>query len=694
MPTNDLVSVEPVSPSTNGAKASVERVRLSISQHFLNKDNRAPMRPDKETGELQNRWAYGAFNNAILTPDELIRHVTTGKAICVSALSTNWRKEANFLSGQLMGVDFDNGPDVNGLLRDPFVDDHAFLVYRTPSWTIEQPRTRALFMLDHAITDPAQYRIFIKRLLLRFANATVDDGCKDPVRIFYGSDRDGYSAVPNARLSIDALVALPPHPDEAPKSPTNDLYPRRPVDFSNAKDATRAERYAIVTRDNLIAEALATPVGAHERHKAFNALCMQFAARVLGGWPEFENSKAILESVGYQMGRDKDEIERGIAGAWVKATPKDLSLPERDADPTTPSKPSLYDGLQDDRPESLKVEQAVAAEPLTPNPMRKVTWRTSDESLDEYKRSLHEAPTEGQAPLLFPFRQLGASGGFCRIVPAGILIGVVGLSGGMKTSFVETITDKWRQMDANDVLWWGPEWDWKKISDRAIQRHGGAPMEDVLLHRLWLSEKEQGIPREKRMGRELTANMLKLSIQTADAIKQWPGKCHYVEEMDIDIPDLLAASAERLTEAKAMGRNIRIAVWDYVQLLNLRSVRTEMERITQVLGLLKAFCVENQLIGIIASQVTKANASEVRDGSKTLDADAGQFQRSDKFNLVLTLNPVYSGEMLTNKGVIRVAKNSIGKPISCPVIIDPSKFLWVDAPAELKPSDRISDVEF
>src|SRR5687767_13988628 len=95
-----------------------DKVRLSISQHFHNKDNRATMRPNQE-GRMSNLWAFAAFDNVLWTAQEIAAHITAGKAICIATHSKR-RKEEFFSSSQLMGVDFDHGPDVSGLLLDPF----------------------------------------------------------------------------------------------------------------------------------------------------------------------------------------------------------------------------------------------------------------------------------------------------------------------------------------------------------------------------------------------------------------------------------------------------------------------------------------------------------------------------------------------------------------------------------------------
>lgn len=297
--------------------------------------------------------------------------------------------------------------------------------------------------------------------------------------------------------------------------------------------------------------------------------------------------------------------------------------------------------------------------------------------MQRYRERLTTAREDGKLPLSFPFKALHSFGGFCRVVSPGVMVGVVGMSGGMKTSFVETITDAWKQMDANDVLWYGPEWNWEKMADRAVQRYGGANMTDVLLHELYLQETARGV--KPRDGKALPDGMYRASLDASHAIEQWAGMNHYVEQMDVDIDDLLIGSAQRLADAKGMGRTIRIAVWDYLQLMDMRSARSEQDRITQILGRLKAFCVENSLIGIVASQVTKTASSDTKENQKLLTSEAGQFFRGDKFNLVLTLNPIYDGKMLTDRGYINVDKNSIGRTGAVEVGIKPSQLKWLDS---------------
>jgi hypothetical protein len=652
--------------------AQLKPMRLGVSKWFHNKQNNAPLRFSKQKGEDSNQWAFGAFETALMTTAQIAAHVTSGKAICVAACQKNWRKEDNFISAQLMGVDFDHGVGVRDLVAHEFIANHAFLIYATPSSTPQNPRSRVLFTLDMPIENLAEYKKFVKRLLLHLDIGDADEQCKDGVRIFYGSETKEYSLVSDAVLPVAVLEALPPHPDELPKP--EPVIRRKEVDTSDPDMQKRLEAYARKVIDNELNALATVPNGMDLRHGAINGAVMRLIGYAKGGWAGFENIENEIRAIGRQWGRSDQEVEASLKGAWVKATPVPVGLPD---DP-----PAKKNGTH----EPSHSQQSPEPPPIPPS----LTWRTSDESMARFRERLDRPVNGAHVPLIFPFKCLREKfGGFCMAVPPGVLIGIVGLSGGMKTSFIETITDIWRQLGENDVLWWGPEWSWEKMADRAVQRYSEpnkptAGVQDMMLHEMWLAEEASGIPSAQRYGKQLSEALKKNSRDISQSIESWAGKCHYIEQMDIEIDPLFTAAKERLEQARAMGRNIRIAVFDYVQLMEMRSVRTEGERINAVLGRIKAFCVENKLIGIVASQVTKSSSSAVREGSETLKAESGQFFRSDKFNLILTLNPQYDGTMMKNYGVIGVVKNSAGRTGEQSVFIDPARFKWLDKEAIVK----------
>lgn len=315
-------------------------------------------------------------------------------------------------------------------------------------------------------------------------------------------------------------------------------------------------------------------------------------------------------------------------------------------------------------------------EVTTPPPEPRMRWRTSDEALDRYDERLLKPL--GPSPIIFPYRTLWEFGGFARVVIPGLLITVVGMAGGMKTAFVEMLTEKWRQQGSNDVLWWGTEWSWEQMADRAIQRYGGASVEGMALHSLWLHEAKDGVPEKARMGRELPKELQDRSRRITQAIKSWPGINHMTEEIVSDLDELLELQGERILELASSGRIVRFCVWDYLQLLDLSGANSESERLSNVMGKLQLFCARYQVVGITASQVTKNAAYAARKEGETLTAESGQNFRSDKPKLVLTLRPLTRGGLITNEAEIVVDKNNAGRSGKKIVRIDPAHYLWLD----------------
>lgn len=306
-----------------------------------------------------------------------------------------------------------------------------------------------------------------------------------------------------------------------------------------------------------------------------------------------------------------------------------------------------------------------------------IQWRSSAEALDVYRDRLRVA--SGEHSVLFPFKALHRFGGFARVLKPGVMVAVVGMSGGMKTSFLETITDAWRQMDANDILWFGPEWDWTAMASRAVQRYGGPTVEDLLLHQMYLEEGKNNIPLDKRFGKSLTHAQVSESQRIVAALANWPGQSHQLEVPLSDIDQLLTACKERILYLHSQGRIVRFCVFDYLQLLDLYGrASSESERYNVVMGKIKLFSIEMQVISLIASQVTKTSSYNARKENEDLELEAGQNFRSDKFNLGLTLLPLMVGGVLSDKGRIWVAKNSIGRTGKVTVNIDPSRFKWID----------------
>ncbi len=179
--------------------SDVSTIALSISHSFFNKGASA-----------QRDFGYN-WSTVSLTKFQIAAHLLHGKAIAVAALRNGHRQTGAFLSAQIILIDLDSGPDVQTLAEDPFIQQHAFLIYATSSSTPEQPRSRLAFVLDTLVTDPGLYKQWVKRLQADFGRKgfIVDVACKDAVRMFFGSHQAERVLFETNVLPLTYLESLP-----------------------------------------------------------------------------------------------------------------------------------------------------------------------------------------------------------------------------------------------------------------------------------------------------------------------------------------------------------------------------------------------------------------------------------------------------------------------------------------------------
>lgn len=135
-----------------------------------------------------------SFVNYDAEPEQIAKCVFEGHALTTQH-KDKWRVSSNYICGQHIGLDFDNGDissSIDHLKKDKFISKYASFLYTTISHTIEVPRARVIFLLDKPIMQPGNYSLAATALLWLFG--TADRQCKDCVRFFYGS--------PNCQMEI------------------------------------------------------------------------------------------------------------------------------------------------------------------------------------------------------------------------------------------------------------------------------------------------------------------------------------------------------------------------------------------------------------------------------------------------------------------------------------------------------------
>jgi hypothetical protein len=325
---------------------------------------------------------------------------------------------------------------------------------------------------------------------------------------------------------------------------------------------------------------------------------------------------------------------------------------------------------------ALKIMQAADFKPAAPPLTTEI--RTSDESLTHYIERLEGKHIADITAAPFPFTILHPLGGFCEILKPRKMVGVIGLSGGGKTSFLESMVDILRQAGAFHTLWWGKEWRWDEMSDRAVHRHDGLTLTQMARYEMYLNETRNG--GKPQYGVKPSDELIAKSAQIARDIQAWAGKVFYIDK-SMGLDETLAYAQTYLDEKKAAGYPVRVAVWDYASLFEVRGARSELEKISTGLGMVKEFGETNDLFTFVASQPRKDDAERVKAGDKVLTAEAAMYMNDHKFNLLVTLNPKYHEEQMLGWGVINVVKNSGGQTGQVAVKMDLPRLRWLDAKA-------------
>jgi len=171
-----------------------EKFKLSTNKNIIDK-------PDKPTAP--------GWMNSEFTPNELIQHIASGFAFSQGVIKSNKLNghkpsASDIEEAWLVPVDVDNDGKVyaggkyisrklsesegyfsfDEAIRDPWLKEHALLIYTTPSHTEEQHRFRIVFLLEEPIKSAEEYTRISTALIDKFGS---DKSCKNIDRLFYGN---------------------------------------------------------------------------------------------------------------------------------------------------------------------------------------------------------------------------------------------------------------------------------------------------------------------------------------------------------------------------------------------------------------------------------------------------------------------------------------------------------------------------
>ena len=157
-------------------------IKVSINSMYKGKPPVDIMSTDKHFWRNFN----GGFKNKHLPISELMAEIKKGHTF--STMVRGYRKEANFICGQTIGLDFDTGDYQSsfcGLMENDYIRKYASFLYTTHSHTQQAPKSRVVFVLPKAIYEKSVYAE-LAEMTVRFFGIN-DTKCSDPCRIFFGA---------------------------------------------------------------------------------------------------------------------------------------------------------------------------------------------------------------------------------------------------------------------------------------------------------------------------------------------------------------------------------------------------------------------------------------------------------------------------------------------------------------------------
>lgn len=166
--------------SSNPVGGNIMRsFKCSINDRIINKNIDALKKHNSSFQETESNLG------------ELLRSISEGKAFSPIVFKDNTRTGGNFISAQLLVLDFDKS-NLTEVLEHEYIKSYASAYYTTPSHRLNGngDKFRVIFLLPEAITDREVYKTCMLKLLEKFPEA--DQACKDAARSFYGSENCEY----------------------------------------------------------------------------------------------------------------------------------------------------------------------------------------------------------------------------------------------------------------------------------------------------------------------------------------------------------------------------------------------------------------------------------------------------------------------------------------------------------------------
>ena len=273
-----------------------------------------------------------------------------------------------------------------------------------------------------------------------------------------------------------------------------------------------------------------------------------------------------------------------------------------------------------------------------------------------------------------PFASLHQFGGNAFAMKPNFISGIVGVSGGGKTSFWQTLVQLLLRQTRNwgiivDAREFKPEDDFER---HALRELSVINPDDIVKHEIYQqmqSENHFIEPDEKKLGKLMTDDKFNALLQFQANEKYRFGHFEYADEFDY-IEDTLDYMYRRTMELRQDGKYVDLWIFDYLTLY--RATQKTMQGVGDniynvILSIIKAKTRRANIHSIVMLQPNKEPTLAQKANNHLLSASDINFVNENHFNFLMSINVLYGtqSEWVNadhHKGYAIVRESSTGKP--------------------------------
>ena len=148
------------------------KIKLSVNKKIINKN------------KIQKYMGYLDGYYRLSVNDFVNKVIKKGYSWTGGKFKNNHRHKKNFIQSEIIGIDVDEGTQLNKIFNDKFTQENALLLYTSTSHSKSNHRFRIVFKLPEPIKNSNEIEQIIKKLI-KYYNS--DSNCSDCSRIFYGN---------------------------------------------------------------------------------------------------------------------------------------------------------------------------------------------------------------------------------------------------------------------------------------------------------------------------------------------------------------------------------------------------------------------------------------------------------------------------------------------------------------------------